>query len=86
MTTYDPRDCPDCMAWYADQPHLTGAAASVGVSRGLSAQQVLHATLANYHSQGHPRRERGALLTPSGPPRDPSKDTHLIQEDPDEHR
>ncbi len=55
------RDCPDCMEYFRDQPHLAGACASVGIEHGMSTEETLRAVLASYHRRGHPA-ELGAAL------------------------
>ncbi|HEV2452004.1 MAG TPA: hypothetical protein VGS62_08760 [Streptosporangiaceae bacterium] len=42
------------MAYVAAQPHLAGAAASVGISHGKSTGQMLREHLARFHERGHP--------------------------------
>lgn len=46
-------DCPQCMDYAMDQPHLVGACASVGIEKGKSTQQMLAEYLAAYHARGH---------------------------------
>jgi hypothetical protein len=41
------------MAYAADQPHLVGAAASIGISYGKSTGQVLRGHLTYFHEHGH---------------------------------
>ena len=58
MTDYlRPLDCPDCRAYLEANPALIGAAASVGIERGLTTQQALYAYLRQYHKRGHAERE-----------------------------
>lgn len=54
--SFNPEDCPRCMEHYRNSPHATGAAASVGIERGLSTAEVVTAWLASYHQRGHRAR------------------------------
>jgi len=45
-------DCPQCAA-QLDDPHLLGAAASVGISRNISTEQVLAEYLRYHHRRFH---------------------------------
>lgn len=54
MNDVDPQDCTECLDYYRDRPHLTGACASVGIEHGMSTEQVLRQVLRDYHRRGHP--------------------------------
>lgn len=46
-------DCDDCQTYQAENPHLVGACASVGIEHRKSPGQMLFAYLAAYHRAGH---------------------------------
>jgi hypothetical protein len=51
--TPGPGGCGACEAYVAAQPHLVGAAASVGISYGKSTGQMLREHLVRLHENGH---------------------------------
>lgn len=59
LTRRDILDCPACMMHYFDQPLLPMAAASVGIERGRSTQDMLVTYLAQYHRGGHREASSG---------------------------
>ena len=46
-------DCSECRAFLDSNPHLIGAAASVGIEHGKSTSQVIMEYLQVYHMRGH---------------------------------
>lgn len=48
-----PLECGECAAFTDGDPHLPGAAASVGITYGKSTAQVLLEYLRAYHARGH---------------------------------
>lgn len=49
----DVTQCELCWKYHLTHPELEFACASVGVSRGLSTQEVLAAYLHDFHRKGH---------------------------------
>lgn len=52
--TPGPDGCGACMAYVAARPHLIGALASAGISRGKSTGRMVREHLTDFHQRGHP--------------------------------
>jgi hypothetical protein len=48
-----PSNCDTCMRYWASQPYLGAACASVGIEHGKSTFQMVREYLAAYHERGH---------------------------------
>jgi hypothetical protein len=51
-----PDGCGECYLHFAEQPHLVGALASVGIEAGKSTWEMARDYMAAWHAYGHQRQ------------------------------